>query len=701
MVADAPRAATMYGGVDARSAVTDRIGSGGHLGAVPTGPDVAASTRTVARAGGRRRARRGLARLRRPPYRRGFRHQRSGGWLLSDVRAAAVREEQAHVDHAYERLEELRGRAERRRREALAAPVVTHADLVDRDAAAFQAAARVRSLTLGDGEPLVFGRLDREDGECHHVGRVSVLSDDYEPLVVDWRSDVAAAFYRATPADPQGVRRRRIIHCRGRTVLTVEDQLLGLGEGIDGAGLVGDAALMAALTRDRSERMHDIVATIRREQDQIIRLPARGVVVVTGGPGTGKTAVALHRVAYLLYRHRERLERRGVLVVGPSHAFADYIQGVLPSLGETSAVLLPLGAFAPGLSTDRHDARDVARIKGDIAMAAVLRRCAGRLAGSGGWPAAFDRLRGGGTDLAEAAGGLLPPQDVHRLAASWRDDHAAGRPPSVDDVPLIDELRDALDGSDRRPRARRSARPSEGEVTTFADRSARVDPGELIGAPDYAEFGHVVVDEAQDLSAMQWRMVARRGRDATWTVVGDLAQRSTPAGPAGWQEVAELLGRRDTHVARLTVNYRTSTAIMELAARLLPAIAPGQHPPRSVRTSDLAPRILTRVTDLPATTASEARRARAETSGTVAVVATGDLHHDLAARLARDDVRVLDPWTVKGLEFDAVVVAAPEDVAAAAGYGGLYVALTRATDRLAVVTGAADLPAPLSRLHSA
>ncbi|MDP9021740.1 MAG: AAA family ATPase [Actinomycetota bacterium] len=614
--------------------------------------------------------------------------------MNDDVRAIAIRDEQRHVDRAYARLEELRRRAERRRQQALAAPVVTHADLVDRDAAAFQAAARVTSLSIGDTEPLVFGRLDRDDGETYHVGRVSVLSQDYEPLVVDWRSDVAAAFYRATLADPQGVRRRRIIHCRGRTVLTVEDQLLG-GDGEGRSDLVGDAALMAALTRDRSHRMRDIVATIQREQDEIIRLPARGVVVVSGGPGTGKTVVALHRVAYLLYRHRERLERRGVLIVGPTRAFADYIASVLPSLGETTAVLQPLGGFVPGLVTERHDQRDVAAIKGDPTMGEVMRRYAARLPRGTSWRGAFDRLRSGEVDLAELAGGVLTADQSRAVAAAWRDDHAARRSPSVDDVALIDELRVHLGsfGASAPPAADGA---DETAVTTFADRSVRVDPGELIGAPDYSEFGHVVVDEAQDLSFMQWRMIARRGHQATWTVVGDLAQRSTPAGPSTWMDVGRLVGRREVEVARLTVNYRTSARIMDLAARLLTVTAPDQRPPRSVRSGEHDPSIITGLPDLADAAAAEARRAREAVTGTVAVVAAGAVLPELVQRLVGDDVRVFDPWTVKGLEFDAVVVADPDAVVATAGYGSLYVALTRATERLSVVTGGQDLPGPLA-----
>lgn len=620
-----------------------------------------------------------------------------GGRAVLDARDAAVAEEQRHVDRAYERLACLRERAEQRRREALAAPTVTHAEVLNRDVAAYEAASRVRALTLGDEEPLVFGRLDLNSGEQHHVGRVSVLSEEYEPLVIDWRSDAAAPFYRATPRERLGVRRRRTIHCRGREVLGVEDELLDLSDPHRDGEVVGDAALMAAVTRERSARMRDIVATIQREQDGIIRLPARGVVIVSGGPGTGKTAVALHRAAYLLYRYRSRLERRGVLVVGPTRAFADYIAGVLPSLGETTAVLLPLGAFVEGVATDRHDPRDVGAVKGDLRMVAVLRRYAGRLGARTGLGTAAHRLRSGAVDLCELAEGILSPDESRLVADTWHADVRADRALTIEDVALIDELR-ALRGR-REPRWE-DAGPGDGpvdEVTTFATRAAPADPADLIRSPGYDGFGHVLVDEAQDLSAMQWRMVARRGRRASWTVVGDLAQRSAPGAPDDWEDIGRLLGRGQVTTSRLSVNYRTTAQIMELAAGLLPLVAPGQEPPRSARTDGPPPRVLTGVSDVHATAVAETRAARSATGGTVGVVATGGELAALTDALAGEDLRVLDPWTVKGLEFDAVVVVAPELVVEDTGHGGLYVALTRATWRLTVVTAARRLPAGLDR----
>ena len=612
-----------------------------------------------------------------------------------DARTRAIREEQAHVDRAYDRLETVRARAERRRREALAAEVVTHADLVDRDAMAFGAAARVASLTIGDDEPLVFGRIDRSDGDTLHVGRVSVLSEDYDPLVVDWRSDAAAPFYRATPADPQGLTRRRVLQCRGRRVLLVEDQLLDLDVGAEAPQtLVGDAALMAALTRDRSDHMRDIVATIQREQDEIIRRPAAGVLVVSGGPGTGKTAVALHRVAYLLYRHRERLERRGVLVVGPSRRFVEYIRAVLPALGETTAVLRPLGELVPGLATGRHDVSAVGRLKGDPRMAEVMGRFAQRLRPGTSPRVLLDRLRGDAPTLAAAARGTLSDDELDRLAGAWADDHAAGQPPSVEDVALIDELRHRLGDLDRPPAPPSPVEGEVAEVTTAADRLARPDATALVAHEDYREFGHVVVDEAQDLSPMQWRMLARRGSLATWTVVGDLAQQSTSGGPRGWGEVTDLIGRERTEVAELSVNYRTPAPIMELAGRLLPRIAPGQTPPRSARGGH-APTVATGVTDLTSAAVDAARRARAAQSGTVGVVAHADRLPPLVEQLTHDDVSVVDPWEAKGLEFDAVVVAGPEEIAEAHGWSSVYVALTRATQQLTVITDHEELPLPL------
>jgi DNA helicase IV len=496
-----------------------------------------------------------------------------------------------------------------------------------------------------------------------------------------------------------------VIQCRGPQVLSVEDQILTLepDEPVPADELVGDAALMAAVTRDRSEQMHDIVATIQREQDEAIRIPARGLVVVTGGPGTGKTAVALHRVAYLLYQHRDRLERRGVLIVGPSRGFIDYVQGVLPALGETRTVMLPLGAFVPGASTDRHDHRDVGTVKGDRRMVGVLSRVADRVQDEARRARElrrqepvgplFARLRSGEVDIADFAGGILDADEITLLRTRWEEDHRAGRPPTVEDVALIDELRWSLGIPEAKPTRRTSTRPDE--LTTFADRETATDPGDLISDPDYTGFGHVVVDEAQDLSAMQWRMIARRGREASWTVVGDLAQRASRAGPEDWDDVAAIIDARETAVTGLTVNYRTDQAIMDLAARLLDEVAPGQDPPRSVRAGGPSPRIHVGVDDAVADAAAEARRLRGELTGTVAIVAPEELTGPLRSRLDGDDIRILDPWGAKGLEYDGVVVVDPASIAEEPGLGALYVAVTRATERLSIISPQPRLPEPL------
>lgn len=258
---------------------------------------------------------------------------------------------------------------------------------------------------------------------------------------------------------------------------------------------------------------------------------------------------------------------------------------------------------------------------------------------------------------------------------------------------MIDELAALLGGRTAEPPD--VGRSADDEVTTFADRVTPTDPGDLIATPGYADFGHVVIDEAQDLSVMQWRMVARRGRTATWTAVGDVAQRAAAAVPDDWKDIARLLDVRDLTVTRLSINYRTTAPIMDLAARLLPVIAPDQTPPRSARRDGPPPQVLTAVEDPPARSVEAARDLRQAVTGTVAVVAAGEVLATVTDRLVDDRIAVLDPWRVKGLEFDAVVVAGPEEIVDDVGHGGLYVALTRATDRLTVVTSRPALPPPL------
>ncbi|MEU4446750.1 UvrD-helicase domain-containing protein [Actinosynnema sp. NPDC050801] len=615
-------------------------------------------------------------------------------------------------------------------------------------------------------EGLCFGRLDMHDGRRVHIGRLGLFRDEGgEPLLVDWRAPVARAFYTATATAPQGVRRRRRITTRGRTVVALDDELLDpAGAGDD--GLVGEAALLAAVTAQRTGRMHDIVTTLQAEQDRIIRHASGGVLVVQGGPGTGKTAVALHRVAYLLYA-RPHLRTRGVLVVGPSRIFLDYIGQVLPGLGEHSVVTATIADLRPDVEVGRVDPPGTARLKGEAVMAERLaaavrsrvwtpdhpvdvefeqqvlrldpRSCgrAVRKARRTGLPhnqarLVFQRevvdelarrlIEGMEavvlTDTGEAIDGGSPDgrlgeADLRALtAAGVVIDHD-----ELDDGPrtLLDEtdragLRDSLLADTGVQAAldllwptltpqhvvsdlvsdlpvERADGWSAADVPLLDEAAALVGQGD-----DHARFGHVVVDEAQELSEMAWRMLMRRCPTKSMTIVGDLAQTGNPAGASSWDRVLRPHVQDRWELARLTVNYRTPAEIMDATADLLAAHHPGTPPARSVRSTGRTPwrigttraGLATVITDLSA----------AHTDGQLAIIAASAHIEPLAAALClttppdlTGKVVLLTPDQAKGLEFDSVLIADPAEILGTAplGHNDLYVAMTRATHQLGIV----------------
>ncbi len=756
----------------------------------------------------------------------------------------AIAAEEAHLERVHDRVEELRRRADERALEAGAdRSGSTFQARFERDVTAHHHASRAARYTFGDIESLAFGRLDLDAGggepDTLHIGRVSVVDEDRDVLLVDWRAPASAAFYQATAADPMDVARRRTLVTRGPKVLDLDDEVLD-AEAADRLGLTavtGQGALLAALSRTRTGRMRDIVATIQGDQDRIIRAPASGTLIVSGGPGTGKTVVALHRVAYLLYGDRERFEGRGVLVVGPSRAFTEYTARVLPSLGEDRVVQRPLAAFAPtGIDIDGWDDLEVAAIKGRAELAELTRRLlaatrpplppatritvAGttvevsgadlerlrtrlleRVAveGSGErsyharaavadtslvallWRRWRDRHRAGGgsapdehaetdfaaildetaavimlrrcfwppttaervlgplargeVDLVPLAEGLLSAAEVGQLRAAW--DAAEGW--TIDDVALLDEVdtllgpqaaasaedtaaRPGTAGSGARgPGARGSGTrhpADDGGIRLLSD-DLRVEVARPeVADPSYRDFAHVVVDEAQDLTPLQWRMIARRGPYASWTVVGDLAQRSR-ADDAGWDEVAAAIGRREVVHRELGVNYRTPSEIALVARDVLRAA--GSDPaglPAAVREVGERPWLLRR-RDLLAAVAQVVVERLGARDGTLAVIVPA-VERDPTDAAVRDAVRsavgqlgdgseqrmvVLDARTAKGLEFDDVVVLAPDVIAGSASGGAygtaiglrqLYVAVTRATRTLTLVA-APDVRIPGER----
>ncbi|MFY1698867.1 MULTISPECIES: HelD family protein [unclassified Solwaraspora] len=690
--------------------------------------------------------------------------------------------EQRHVDRVYARLAQMRSDAVRAERDGYRlAGVGNVGALVERDAMVFHAARR-RHLLDAEHEGLVFGRLDLREGTVLHVGRLGIRGERAEPLLIDWRAPAAAAFYRATPARPQGVVRRRTISSRGERVTGVSDDLLDPGSAPAGMRVVGDGALLATLARAKGRGMRDIVATIQQEQDQAIRSPASGVTVVSGGPGTGKTAVALHRAAYLLYADRSRFAGGGILVVGPTAVFVEYIAAVLPALGEESATLRSLGSLVPHVSATRTDPAAVAVVKGSLRMRRVLERAvrdavpdgptelrllyrgqllrlreaelngiraralprgarrnevrragidglfdalwaqarrlvaASRLPGQAefedelsdrddfrdfikawwprllprhvlAWLARPERLR-------RYAQGILEPAEIRLLGESLRD--LAEQGPTIADVALLDELAELL-GRPPQPKRRQQDpfRLAGGvrEVTTFVDRERAARAAARERPVDYREYAHVVVDEAQDISPMQWRMIGRRGRLASWTVVGDPAQTAWTGDPGELAQARDrALGRRPRQEFQLTTNYRNPAEIFELAAEVIRTVAPDAVLPTAVRSTGVPPRReQVDVAALPAAVRRAATALLAEVEGTVGVIAAVARRDEVAGWLATEltdpRLQVVSSLQAKGMEYDGVVLVAGAEIRAesAAGVRTLYVALSRATQRLVTV----------------
>ncbi|GAA3372041.1 AAA family ATPase [Streptomyces sannanensis] len=824
---------------------------------------------------------------------------------VDSVRDREIGVEQVHLDQVYRRLEEKIHEAEFLVNDAAQrGQVGTPGALAERDAQVFRAGIHLSRLN-NEFEDFLFGRIDllygkdgkkgpdgaytsvepaedavRDDGtrqyadigETLHIGRIGVLDADYSPLVIDWRAPAAAPFYRSTPVDPGRVVRRRVIRSKGRKVLGVEDDLMRpeMKASLNGQELpvIGDGALMAALGQARSHTMRDIVSSIQAEQDLVIRAPAASVTEVSGGPGTGKTAVALHRAAYLLYQDRRRYAG-GILIVSPTPLLVAYTEGVLPSLGEEGQVAIrAVGSLVDGAEATAYDEPAVARVKGSSRMLKVLRKAvrgaldipppgapAPRTAEDGGQlafgeedgpqvPAGTpDRLRVvafgrrleleadelhrikqnalGGTapvnllrprarrlllDALWAKSGaatrerdpelaaelrssfdddittedsfvafldawwpeltprrvlaamadekrlgrwarrVLNPGEARRLARSLRREGL-----SVHDVALLDELRTLL-GAPARPRKRREADPLDQltgleELMPQREESQRERAERL--AQERTEYAHVIVDEAQDLTPMQWRMVGRRGKHATWTVVGDPAQSSWSDPDEAAEARDEALGTRPRRRFTLTVNYRNPAEIAQLAAKVLALAMPGTESPKAVRSTGVEPRFVTtnnehsvttnnehsvttntehsvttntehsvttddersvtanrqrgsgrgsvvRDGDLAAAVREEAERLLRQVDGTVGVVVAMNRRGQAAGWLAGLGERVvaLGSLEAKGLEYDATVVVSPAEIAdeSPAGLRVLYVALTRATQQLTVISGRRDDP---------
>ncbi|MGY6499866.1 MAG: HelD family protein [Acidimicrobiales bacterium] len=664
-------------------------------------------------------------------------------------------EEQRHLDHAHACLDHMRATTER-----LISTVDAGATAADSEVSAYH--LRKRAASYDSRAPLAFGRLDTDDSDTFHVGRRHVEDPEGDPVVVDWRAPVSAPFYRATWRDPLGLTLRRRFSIDGRTIVALHDEDFTDPDSVGGGGIPDP--LLAELERSRTGEMRDIVATIQAEQDEIIRAPLDQLTVVQGGPGSGKTAVGLHRAAFLLYEHRLLLEEKRVLIIGPNRVFLRYISEVLPSLGETAVVQTTIEDLLGARYRVRATEPDaVSRLKGDARLAEVLRRTllatvtpptedaelhlpwgrvrltaddigaavAAASARALDFTAAREVFR---SLLARRVEALLLPQfrgeapagsdfiadakadaTVKRIIArTWP---AASAPALVRRV--LGNRRAAaaasaglLDPDELALLHRRPAKKVDDEQWTAADIPLLDEADALIGGVR-ATYGHIVVDEAQDLSAMALRMVARRSPGGSVTVLGDLAQSTAPGGQDRWEDAIDHLGTPTAHVvAALEIGYRVPAPVLDYASRLLPLAAPHVRPSRSIRTAGDDPWV-TAAEDGPALLSAVVERSRvlAAEWGSVGVVAPRSLTTFVLDALRRADldaapadrggldraIAVLDPPTAKGLEFDAVIVVEPSAFLREEDRGArlLYIAMTRCVQHLSVIH-AESLPEALS-----
>ncbi len=636
-------------------------------------------------------------------------------------------EEAAVLSHAYRCLAAMRARTE-----AAASIAESAAQAVDSAIAQAHLRHRLRTLDV-DVPGLSFGRLDDERGGTWYVGRRHVEDDRGEPVVVDWRAGVSTPFYRATAVDPLGLKRRRRFLMTGTVLDDLYDEVFDDPDSVHAARAGGiPDPLLAELERSRTGEMADIVATIAAEQDVVIRADLDTCLVVQGGPGTGKTAVGLHRAAFLLYEHRERLDREGVLVVGPNPVFLRYIAQVLPSLGETAARQTTVERLVSGagLRVRAVDAPARERLLGDARLAEVLARAlratlrpptADVVVGAG-----WDRVVLPAGEVASAVEEIVArdvPFATGRGALRTRLQRLADRPQTdvssavariwpttsgpalakrvlTNRAALASAAAGLLDGDEQRLLLRRGRKRLDDEPWTRAE-LVLVDEAEARVNGVARTYGHLMVDEAQDLSAMELRALARRCPSRSMTVLGDLAQATAPAAQRSWDHALAMLGDPPTAaVEELGIGYRVPKPIIDVANRLLPHVAPGVRPAGSVRLRGRAPEA---VPSPPGGLDQTVAAVVTELAGrwqTVGVIVPSDVAVPSARESGHERVTVVTPPEAKGLEFDAVVVVEPAAFWAGDGDGDvaggrlLYIALTRAVQELWLVHER-PLPAPL------